>query len=121
MASGFDAGTLDVLRATREIGIRVNTRPDRATVVWVVVAGEDVFVRSFLGPKGRWYKAAVADGRATLEAGAGKIPVRVTAAADQASIGRASQAFLAKYGDSPYAQKMVRPEVLTTTLLLLPA
>ncbi len=84
------------------------------------MADGDVFNRSFLGPKGRWYKAAAADGRATLEAGGRSIKMHATAAPDAASIERASREFLTKYSASPYSQKMVRPEVLMTTLHLDP-
>jgi hypothetical protein len=120
MAQGFDAGMLDQLRSTKEVRIHSGKALDKTAIIWVVVADNDVFVRSVTGPKGRWYKAAATDGRATLEVGDRSIPVRVTAATDDASIERASKEFLAKYTPSPYAPMMVRPEVLETTLRLEP-
>jgi hypothetical protein len=41
-------------------------------------------------------------------------------ATDQASIARASREYLRKYQSSPYAQTVVRAEVLPTTLRLEP-
>ena len=120
MAQGFDAGILDQLRNTQEVRIHAGKALDRTAIIWVVVADNDVFVRSVRGPKGKWYKTAAADGVATLEVGGQRVPVRVTAATDDASVERASREFLAKYTPSPYAPMMVRPEVLETTLRLEP-
>ena len=120
MAQGFDAELLNQLRNTKEVRIHAGKALDKTAIIWVVVADNDVFIRSVTGPKGRWYKAAAADGRATLEVGDRSIPVRVTPATDDASIERASREFLAKYSPSPYAPMMVRPEVLQTTLRLEP-
>lgn len=120
MAREFDAETLNQFRSTEEVQVLAGEKLDKSATIWVVVADRDVFIRSFLGPKGRWYKAAVADGRATLKVGDRSIPVRVTAATDQASIEHASREFLAKYSPSPYAQRMVRPEIVMTTLRVEP-
>jgi hypothetical protein len=120
MAQGFDAKTLDLLRRTKELQILAGAKLDKTATIWIVVTEGDVFIRSFLGPKGRWYKTAIADGRATLEVAETKIPVRVIPATDADLIERASREFIAKYSPSPYAQQMVRPEVLMTTLRLEP-
>ena len=120
MAQGFDAALLSQLRSTEEVRIHAGKASDKTAIIWIVVADDDVFVRSVRGPKGKWYKAAAADGQATLEVGDRKFPVRVIAATDDASIERASREFLAKYTPSPYAPMMVRSEVLGTTLRLEP-
>ena len=120
MAQAFDSAMLTELRNTQEVRIHAGKAFDKSAIIWVVVADNDVFVRSVRGPKGKWYKAAAADQQATLEVGDRSIPVRVTAATDDASIERASREFLAKYNPSPYAPMMVRPEVLMTTLRLEP-
>jgi hypothetical protein len=117
---GFGSEVLDQLRSTKEVRIHTGMAFDKSAIIWVVVADNDVFIRSVRGPKGRWYKTASADGQATLEVGDRRIPVRVTAATDDASIERASREFLAKYSPSPYAPMIVRPEVLETTLRLEP-
>jgi hypothetical protein len=120
MAQAFDPALLAKLRTTEEVRIHAGKASDKTATIWVVVADNDVFVRSVRGPKGRWYKAAAADKQAMLEVGDRSIPVRVIAATDDASVERASREFLAKYSPSPYAPMMVRPEVLMTTLRLEP-
>ncbi len=39
----------------QEVGIRTEKHPNAAVAIWVVVADEEVFVRSVRGTKGRWY------------------------------------------------------------------
>jgi hypothetical protein len=50
----FDADTLRQLRDVREVAIRTEKHPDDAVVIWVVMADDEVFVRSVRGGKGRW-------------------------------------------------------------------
>jgi hypothetical protein len=49
-----------------------------------------------------------------------RLAVQALPASDAASIARASREYLRKYQPSPYAQSMVRAEVLPTTLRLEP-
>jgi hypothetical protein len=116
----FDADTLRVLRDAHEVAIRTEKRPASAVVIWVAVAGEDVFVRSARGAKGRWYKDLLADRRATLEVAGRRLAVQAIPADDAQSIERASRAFLGKYEPSPYAPSIVKADVLPTTLRLEP-
>ena len=64
MAQAFDSGLLAQLRNTQEVRIHAGKAGDKTATIWVVVAGNDVFIRSVRGPKGRWYKAAAADKQA---------------------------------------------------------
>jgi hypothetical protein len=116
----FDAAVHDELHSAQEVRIRTSRRSDRGVTLWIVVAGEMVFVRSFRGPRAIWFSGAMADGQASLEIGGRLVEVRVTPVADPATIAAVSQAFLSKYVDSPYAQAMVAPEILSTTLRLSP-
>jgi Uncharacterized protein conserved in bacteria (DUF2255) len=52
----FDAQTLRELRDVQEVKIRTEKHPKSAVVIWVVVADDEVFVRSWLGCKGGWYR-----------------------------------------------------------------
>jgi hypothetical protein len=52
----FDAQTLGELRDVQELVIRTEKHPKSAVVIWVVVADDEVFVRSWGGAKGRWYR-----------------------------------------------------------------
>jgi hypothetical protein len=116
----FDADTLRELRDFQEVAIRTERHPDDAVVIWVVVADDEVFVRSVRGSKGRWYRDLAAGGSATLEFAGRRLEVQALPATDTASIARASSEYLRKYQPSPYAQAMVRAEVLPTTLRLEP-
>lgn len=50
----FDADTLRALHDVQEPTIRTDQHPNSAVVIWVVVEGDGVFVRSWLGARGRW-------------------------------------------------------------------
>src|SRR5215472_16763126 len=65
--TNFDADTLQELRDVRELRIRTEKHPKTAVVIWVVVADDEVFVRSWLGAKGRWYRDLATGGPAALE------------------------------------------------------
>jgi hypothetical protein len=118
--ANFDADTVDQLRHLQEVAIRTGKHPDNAVVIWVVVADDQVFVRSVRGPKGRWYRDLAAGGPATLEFAGHRLAVQAIPASDPAAVDRASREYLRKYQPSPYAQAMVRSEVLPTTLRLEP-
>ena len=49
--ANFDADTLRELRDVRELRIRTGKHPKTAVVIWIVVADEEVFVRSWLGAR----------------------------------------------------------------------
>ena len=116
----FDADTLCELRDIREVAIRTEKHPATAVIIWVVVADEEVFVRSVRGSKGRWYRDLATGGSATLELAGRRLAVQALPATDADSITRASREYLRKYQPSPYVQSMVRAEVLPTTLRLEP-
>ncbi len=116
----FDAGILQALRDIKEVAIRTEKHPKAAVVIWVVVADDEVFVRSVRGAGGRWYRDLAAGGPATLEFAGRPLPVVAVPASEAGAIDRASREYLRKYRASPYAQSMVRPEVLVTTLRLEP-
>jgi hypothetical protein len=116
----FDAQALDELRNVQEAAIRTEKHPKSAVVIWVVVADDEVFVRSWRGAEGRWYRDLAAGGPATLEFAGRRLAVQALPATDPAAIARASREFLRKYQRSAHAQEMVRPETLPTTLRLEP-
>jgi hypothetical protein len=116
----FDADTLRELRDVQEVAIRTEKHPKSAVVIWVVVADDEVFVRSWLGARGRWYRDLAAGGPATLEFAGRRLAVQAIAASDPEAVARVSREFLRKYQRSTHAQEMVRPETLPTTLRLEP-
>ena len=84
------------------------------------MADDAAFVRSVRGATGKWFVAAAADEQAMLEVGGQQLPVRVVPVADHDTIEAVSRAFLTKYATSPYAQSIVKPDTLPTTLRLDP-
>jgi hypothetical protein len=116
----FDADTLRALRDVQEPMIRTDKHPKSAVVIWVVVDGDDVFVRSWLGARGRWYKDLAVGGPATLEFAGRRLAVRAIPASDDASVDRTSREILRKYRHSSHAGEMTRLEILPTTLRLEP-
>jgi len=118
--TNFDADILCELRDLQEVAIRTEKHPNTAVVAWVAVADEEVFVRSVRGTKGRWYRDLAAGGPATLEFAGRQLAVQAIAVSDPTAVARASQEYLQKYQPSPYAQAMVRSDVLPTTLRLEP-
>jgi hypothetical protein len=118
--TNFDAKTLRELRDVQEVAIRTEKHPKSAVVIWVVVADDEVFVRSWRGAKGRWYRDLAAGGPATLEFAGRRLAVQALPASDRAAVARASREFLRKYQRSTHAQEMVRSETLPTTLRLEP-
>lgn len=118
----FPPDVLAELAAAQEVEIETR-RPDgrpRRTIIWVVVDGEDVFVRPWRGAGARWYREAIADPRVVLHHRDRRIEARVEPAVDATSVRRASTGYRRKYADDPATPAMVRPEVLPTTLRLTP-
>lgn len=86
-----------------------------STIVWVVVDGDAVFVRSYLGARGRWYQRVRRDGRAVIRVDALAIPVRADPEADPEVNRRVDEAYRPKYG------RRWPADTAQTTLRLLPA
>ena len=116
----FDADSLQGLRDVRELSIRTGKHPKTAVVIWIVVAEDEVFVRSWLGKRGRWYRDLAAGGPASLEFAGRRLDVQALPAGEASSVARASAEFLKKYHPSTHAQEMVLSENLSTTLRLEP-
>jgi hypothetical protein len=116
----FDADTLRALRDVREVRIRTEKHPKTAVVIWLVVADDHVFVRSWLRDKGRWYRDLAAGGSAILEFPGRRLTVQAIPEHDADAVAKASCEFLTKYRLSAHAQEMVRSEILPTTLRLEP-
>ena len=120
--AAFDPDTLGKLEKVEEVRIVTRT-PDakkHAATIWVVLVDGNVFIRSFTGPKGRWYKIILANPKADLEADGERLHVNAELVTDPALIEKVSSAYLEKYRGSAYSKDMVRPEVIPTTLRLTP-
>ena len=116
----FGSDTLRALAAAKEVIIETERHPGLPVTIWVVVCDETVFVRSVKGPKGRWYLDLTAGSMGKLRFDSAAVAVRAEPVTDEAVIAEVSQAYLEKYRPSPWAESMVRSEVLGTTLRLEP-
>lgn len=94
----------------------------RPVPIWVVRAGEDLYVRSYRGRGGAWFRAAVAQGAGRIQAGGITKEVALTEEADPGVNDQVDAAYRSKYrryGGS-YTDTMVAPGVRATTLKLTP-
>jgi hypothetical protein len=92
----------------------------RAVPISVVRVGDELYVRSFRGESGRWYRAAQATGAG--HASAGGINKDVVLLAAGGEIDDAVDAvFREKYGPyTGYVEPMLAPQARATTLRLVP-
>jgi hypothetical protein len=121
-AMSFDADDLALIDRTEEVEIETTGRdgPAHRTIIWAVVDGDDVYIRSYRGPDARWYQEALANPAVALHVDGRRIAATAIPATDPASIERTSQGFLRKYATDQATPKMVRAEVLDLTLRLEP-
>ncbi len=119
----FAPHDLALLDTTEEIEIETAMPggPSHRTIIWIVVADGDAFVRSVRGSRARWYSEAVANPRVTIHAGGAALPARAEAASDPDSIARVSAALVKKYTGVPGLEPMLLPDILDTTLKITPA
>jgi hypothetical protein len=112
----------DLASIDRARTVRIETSrpggPVHSTIIWVVVDGHDVFIRSWRGAGARWYREASTNPDVALHAGKLRLPARAIPATDPDSVARASAALERKYRGDPATTSMVRDEILDTTLRL---
>jgi hypothetical protein len=120
----FAPEVLDQLRTARTVRIQTQRGPDapeHRTIIWIVVDDQDrVLVRSVRGPRGRWYREALANPPCTIWIGRDGVEVRAEPASDPERVAATTAALEAKYAGDPSVRSMVRDDVLETTLELLP-
>lgn len=94
---------------------------DKRVPVWVVVAGDEVFVRSWGGRESAWFRRAVADADQAIEVGGRTLPVRFDPVEDHAEAGIA-RGYTSKYGPNGggYGGAMIAPKAVESTMRLTP-
>ena len=119
----FPKKIVEALHAGKILGIRAGKRPHRFIGIWVVVAENRVFVRSWTVKPEGWNMTFVKNPRGTIKIGNRNIPVR----AIRVRSGRLKDAVSKAYGEkyhTPGSLKYVRGFRLQnrkdTTLELVP-
>ena len=123
MTNRFDDEIIGLLESTDEVEIatRRTDGSERRTIIWVMVDGTDVYVRSVRGPGGRWHRELSANPDGALHAAGRRVAFRAVPATDARSIAACNQALQRKSdGISGYAE-MLEEHTLGTTLRLEPA
>ena len=119
----WDSSTFEELAASREPDVVVPA-PDRAPIrvpIWVVAVDGGIYVRSWKGEAGRWYRRARRYGSGSLATSAGERAVRFVPVDDAELDAAIDREYLVKYGRNRYARAMIRPPATGTTLRLDPA
>lgn len=118
----FPPDDLAAVDATEEVLIEtaIPGGPTHQTIIWAVVADDEVFVRSYVGPDARWYREALTDPDVVLHVGERRLACRAVLVDDPAALKRTSAALERTYAGDPATPSMVRPEVVPLTLRLDP-
>lgn len=119
----FSKAVLD--RFDTERVVDIETRSARGTKhsvpIWIVVVDGVPYVRSYLGPRGRWYRELLAQGEGAVLADGKRTRVRATHDRSAKAIAAVSAALRRKYSRSGQSLKsMLRDDVLDTTVRLEP-
>ena len=114
---------LDRIGGAEELAIaprRADGSLRRPLPIWVVRVGDDLYVRSWRGPNGRWFRAACASREGHITAGGVDRDVALLDVDDQVN-DAIDDAYRAKYGrHSGYVEPMIAPPARATTLKLVP-
>jgi hypothetical protein len=119
----FEPGELALLAATEEIEIETAADGGTAhrTIIWVMVDGDDAFIRSVRGSKARWFREASANPEVVIHAAGRALPAHVDPAPNADSIRRTNDALTRKYTGIDGYPEMLEPGIFDTTLRLTPS
>jgi hypothetical protein len=117
---GFSQDELDLIDRTEEVEIETSAGDGAVhrTIIWAVVDGDSVFVRSYRGANARWYREALSNPSVALNVDGRRLPTTAVPAPDPDSIERTSAGFVRKYPHDPATPRMNRAEVLDLTFRL---
>ncbi|HEY4228160.1 MAG TPA: DUF2255 family protein [Candidatus Limnocylindrales bacterium] len=119
----FAESDLAALDAAEEI--EIETQADggivHRTIVWPLVRDGVVYLRSYKGPAGRWYREAIAQPTVAMHVDGRRIAGTAVPAADASSMDACSAALREKYRGDGSLRAMLAPDVLPTTIRVVPA
>ena len=121
--AGWTSEELDRIGSAEELRIapvRGDGRLGRIVPIWVVRVGDELYVRSWRGTRGTWFRAAHASHEARISAGGVEKHVELLDAEERVD-DSVDAAYREKYGRYPqYVEPMVSPQARATTLRLIP-
>ena len=121
----WSPGQIAALEATVELRIAAR-RPDgtlrRPVPVWVVRVGDELYVRSYLGTGGAWFRDVLRSGEAHIEGDGVEAEAALVAEPDPAVNEQVDAAYRTKYADHDpiYVDPMLAPVARAATLRLRP-
>jgi hypothetical protein len=125
MVTAWTKDELEKIAAAQELQI-VSLRPDGTlsspVTIWVVRSGDDLYVRSYKGRGGAWFRTAQARHQGRIRAGGVEKEVKFVNESDPMINEQIDSAYRAKYGhyNAEYIDPMVGAEARATTFKLVP-
>ena len=123
--TAWTSDELSKIAAAEELKI-APVRPDgplrKPVTIWVVRSADDLYVRSFKGRNGAWFRGIQACHQGHIQAGGVEKDITVVEETDPAANDQIDAAYRAKYrryADS-YVPPMLSPAARATTLRLVP-
>ena len=123
--SDWTATDLDRIGAAEEIDIapqRADGSAGPYVTIWVVRVGDELYVRSYRGRQGQWFRHALASGAGSIRVAGAEREVVIEGPSD-ADHGAIDRVYLDKYAghDRGSVEAMVAPAAVETTLRLAPS
>ena len=122
-AAGWTSDELARVGDAEELTVQpllADGRTDKPVRIWVVRAGDELYIRSFRGDDGAWYRAANGGRQGRISAGGVERRVEF-AEADDAVNDAVDAVYRDKYGRYPsYVEPMVSAQARATTSRLAP-
>jgi hypothetical protein len=87
---------------------------------WVVLVGDDMYVRSVRGPEGGWYRRLRANPDGEVRDGGHRHLVRAEPVTDAGTLDQVTRAYRSKYGGSPFVRPLLGGPSIEATLRLDP-
>jgi hypothetical protein len=123
VTSGWTSNELDRIGAADELHIAARGCDGilrKPVPIWVVRVADDLYVRSWRGPAGAWFRAARARGEGHISAGGVDKDVAFADAGQEVN-DAIDAAYRDKYGRYPsYVEPMISDQARATTLKLMP-
>ena len=123
--TGWTSEELDRIGTAQELevaALRAGGTLRQPVTIWVVREGDDLYVRSWRGRSGAWYRGVQERHQGHIQAGGVDKDIDLVAVDDEELNERIDAAYRAKYGryGSSYVGPMTSGETRTTTLRLQP-